>query len=84
MGLRLAFMSNNLEHMVGVVASLLAIDSVQKMCACNVFLFVYLCCLCVVNLFCYVSRNFSGILHLSTIRPQVKGCLKCGMQIVTI
>jgi hypothetical protein len=35
-------MSNNLEHIVGVVASLLAIDSVRKMCAYNVFLFV--CC----------------------------------------
>jgi hypothetical protein len=31
MGLRLPFMSNNLEHMVGVVASLLAIDYVRKM-----------------------------------------------------
>jgi hypothetical protein len=41
-------MSNNLEHMVGVVASLLAIDFVQKMCAYNGFLFVCLCCLCVV------------------------------------
>lgn len=57
------------------MASLLAIDYVQKMHAYNVFLFVCLCCEFILVFF----RIFSSILHLSTIRPQVKGCLKCGM-----
>jgi hypothetical protein len=50
MGLRLGSICNNLEHKVGVVASLFAIDYVQELrhVAYDVFLFVCLCCLCVV------------------------------------